>query len=147
MRSYYFTRQNASNNPGTQFNFSPGAKYNSNGVNQASWNNGIALHADYNFPSDALARRCTYLYANAPSGPCVVTANHLKGAVCVTQTPPNTNADDTFPGFRMSTFDEAYVKYSGLRLQRTPAISSSCLRLRTRRRALEAAAFRGADLG
>ncbi len=27
-RSYYFTRQNASNNPGTQFNFSPGAKYN-----------------------------------------------------------------------------------------------------------------------
>ena len=37
-RSYYFTRQNASNNPGTQFNFTPGAKYNNNGVNQATWN-------------------------------------------------------------------------------------------------------------
>ena len=51
VRSYYFTRQNASNNPGTQFNFTPGAKYNSNGVNQATWNTGIAPHAEYDFPN------------------------------------------------------------------------------------------------
>ena len=46
-------------------------------------------------------------------GPCVVAANHAKGAVCVSQTPPNTNADDTLPGYTLSTFDEAYLKYEG----------------------------------
>jgi len=147
-RSYYFTRQNASNNPGTQFNFSPGAKYNSNGVNQATWNNGIALHADYNFPSTPWHVGGTYFYANAPSGPCVVPANHLKGAECVTQTPPNTNADDTVPGFMMSTFDEAYVKYSGYgfngtagnQLFTSPFANPADARLKPQ-------AFQGADLG
>ncbi len=109
-RSYYFTRQNASNNPGTQFNFSPGAKYNSNGVNQASWNSGIALHGEYDF-SNGWDIGATYLYANPINGPCVVPANHLKGAVCVTQTPPNTNPDDTLPGFTLSSFYQAYAGY------------------------------------
>jgi len=112
-RSYYFTRQNASNNPGTQFNFSPGAKYNSSGVNQASWNSGISLHADYAFPNSAWIIGGTYLYANPMDGPCVVPANHFKGAECVTQIPPNTNADDTLPGFTLSTFYEAYLRYKG----------------------------------
>ena len=78
-RSYYFTRQNASNNPGTQFNFSPGAKYNSAGVNQATWNSAIALHGEYDFPSGWYVGG-TYLYANPINGPCVVPANHIKGA-------------------------------------------------------------------
>ncbi|HEY1866894.1 MAG TPA: copper amine oxidase N-terminal domain-containing protein, partial [Candidatus Cybelea sp.] len=110
-RSYYFTRQNATNNPGTQFNFSPGAKYNSNGVNQASWNSAIAVHGDYNFPDSGWHVGGTYLYANPIDGPCVVPANHAKGAVCVSQTPPNTNPDDTLPGFTLSTFYEAYLAY------------------------------------
>ncbi len=109
-RSYYFTRQNASNNPGTRFNFSPGAKYNSNGVNQASWNSAIAVHAQYDFPN-GFDVGGTYLYANPIDGPCVVPANHAKGAVCVIQTPPNTNPDDTLPGFTLSTFYQAYVGY------------------------------------
>ncbi|MGA8574139.1 MAG: copper amine oxidase N-terminal domain-containing protein [Candidatus Cybelea sp.] len=109
-RSYYFTRQNASNNPGTQFNFSPGAKYNSNGVNQATWNSAIALHAQYAFPNGWYVGG-TYLYANPMDGPCVVPANHIKGAVCVSQTPPNTNSDDTLPGFTLSTFYQAYGGY------------------------------------
>jgi hypothetical protein len=109
-RSYYFTRQNASNDPGTQFNFSPGAKYNSNGVNQASWNSAIALHGEYDFPN-GWDIGGTYLYANPIDGPCVVPANHYKGAVCVSQTPPNTNADDTLPGFTLSTFYQAYAGY------------------------------------
>ncbi|MGA8574138.1 MAG: copper amine oxidase N-terminal domain-containing protein [Candidatus Cybelea sp.] len=109
-RSYYFTRQNASNNPGTQFNFTPGAKYNSNGVNQASWNNAIAVHGQYNFPNGWYVGG-TYLYANPMDGPCVVPANHAKGAVCVSQTPPNTNPDDTLPGFTLSTFYQAYAGY------------------------------------
>jgi len=46
-------------------------------------------------------------------GPCVVAANHIKGAECVTQIPPNTNSDDTLPGFTLSTFYEAYLKYKG----------------------------------
>ena len=63
VRSYYFTRQNASNNPGTQFNFTPGAKYNSNGVNQASWNTGIAPHAEYDFPNSGWIIGGTYFYS------------------------------------------------------------------------------------
>ena len=63
-RSYYFTRQNASNNPGTQFNFSPGAKYVSNGVNQASWANAIALHGDYHWPDSGWHLGGTYIYSN-----------------------------------------------------------------------------------
>jgi hypothetical protein len=110
-RSYYFTRQNASNNPGAQFNFTPGAKYSSAGVNQASWNSAIAVHGDYNFPGSGWHVGGTYLYANPLDGPCVVPANHLKGAVCVTQVPPNTNPDDTLPGFTLSTFYEAYLAY------------------------------------
>ncbi len=109
-RSYYFTRQNASNNPGAQFNFTPGAKYSSAGVNQASWNSAIAPHAEYDFPSGWIVGG-SYLYANPMDGPCVVPANHAKGAVCVTQAPPNTNPDDTLPGFTMSTFYQAYLGY------------------------------------
>ncbi len=44
-------------------------------------------------------------------GPCVVPANHLKGEVCVTQIPPSTNPVDNLPGYTMSTFYEAYLKY------------------------------------
>ncbi len=147
-RSYYFTRQNASNNPGTQFNFSPGAKYNSNGVNQASWNSAIAPHADYAFAGGGWSIGGTYLYANPINGPCVATANHAKGAVCVVQTPPNTNPDDTLPGFTMSTFDEAYLKYRaygwngtlGNMLFNSPWANPSDSRLKP-------AAFEGGDLG
>ena len=71
IRSFYFTRQNASNNPGTQFNFSPGAKYNSNGVNQESWNNGIAPHAEWDFPNSGWIVGGTYFYSIAPTGPCI----------------------------------------------------------------------------
>ena len=35
----------------------------------------------------------------------------LKGAVCVSQIPPNTNPDDTLPGFTLSTFYQAYAGY------------------------------------
>jgi hypothetical protein len=147
-RSYYFTRQNASNNPGTQFNFSPGAKYVSNGVNQASWNNALALHADYDFPDSGWIVGGTYLYANAPSGPCVVPTNNLKGAVCQSQTPPNTNTDLTLPSFALSTFDEAYLKYDkygwngtlGNQLFNSPWANPADSRLKP-------ASFEGADLG
>ncbi|HZY95574.1 MAG TPA: copper amine oxidase N-terminal domain-containing protein [Candidatus Cybelea sp.] len=110
VRSFYFTRQNASNNPGAQFNFSE-SKYSSAGVNQATWNSAIALGGDYNFPNSGWDIGGTYLYANPINGPCVVPANHIKGAVCVTQVPPNTNPDDTLPGITLSTFYEAYLKY------------------------------------
>ncbi len=151
-RSYYFTRQNASNNPGTQFDFTPGAKYNSNGVNQASWNSGIALHGDYNFTGSGWHIGGTYFYANPADGPCVVAANHAKGSSfpspsCVTQVPPNTNPDDTLPGFTMSTFYEAYLAYQdygfngkvGNMLFNTPWANPSDSRLKP-------AAFQGADL-
>ena len=148
LRSYYFTRQNATNNPGTQFNFSPGAKYVSNGVNQATWNSGIALHGDYNFPNSGWDVGGTYFYANPMDGPCVVPANHAKGAVCVSQTPPNTNSDDTLPGFTLSTFYEAYLRYKaygwngelGNLLFNTPWANPADSRLKP-------AAFQGADLG
>lgn len=116
-RSYYFTRQNASNNPGTQFNFSPGAKYNSNAVNQASLNSAIDLHVDYNFPGGGWYVGGSYFYANPIAGPCTTAVSHTHGAPCVTQSPPNTNPDDTLPGFALSTFPEAYLAYKGYGLK------------------------------
>ena len=110
-RSYYFTRQNASNNPGVQFNFSPGAKYNSNGVNQASLNNAIWLHADYQLPFAGWYVGGSYFYAQPFSGPCSVAPAHVKNAPCVHQSPPNTNPDDTLPGFMLSNFPETYVGF------------------------------------
>jgi hypothetical protein len=111
-RSYYYTRQNASNNPGTQFDFQPGAKYNSNAVNQATLDNAIDLGAKYALPG-GFKIGATYFYANPLDGPCSVADNHAKGAVCVTQVPPNTNPDDGMPGFALSTLLEAYVGYTG----------------------------------
>jgi hypothetical protein len=115
-RSYYFTRQNASNNPGAQFNFTPGAKYDSNAVNQASLNDGIDLHVDYHFANSGFYVGGTYLYANPLDGPCSVAANQAKSSKypspsCTAQVPPNTNPDDTLPGFTLSTAYEAYVAY------------------------------------
>jgi hypothetical protein len=111
VRSFYFTRQNASNNPGAQFNFTPGAKYSTAGVNQATWNTAVALGGDYNIPGGSWDVGGTFLYANPMNGPCVLSVNHLKGATCVTQVPPATNPDDTLPGFTLGTFYEAYLKY------------------------------------
>ncbi|HVA33857.1 MAG TPA: hypothetical protein VNG31_06890, partial [Candidatus Baltobacteraceae bacterium] len=111
-RSYYFTRQNATNNPGTQFNFSPGAKYNANGVNQASWNNAVDLHLDYHFPDLAgWYVGGSYFYAQPFNGPCSVAPANAKGKPCVSQAPPNTNPDNTLPGFSLDTFPETYVGY------------------------------------
>lgn len=147
VRSFYFTRQNASNNPGAQFDYEPGAKYSSNGVNEAAWNTGISIDADYGFPGAQWNIGASYFYANPMDGPCVVAANHAKGAECVTQTPPRTNSDDTLPGLTMSTFYEAYVEYKaynfdgalGNQLFRSPWANPSDSRLKP-------AAFSGGDL-
>jgi hypothetical protein len=111
-RSYYFTRQNASNNPGSQYNFSS-SKYSSTGVNQASWNSSIGLHADYQLTNllPGLFIGGSYIYANPLDGPCSVATNHAKGDPCVSQAPPNTNPDDSLPGFALSTFYEGYVAF------------------------------------
>jgi hypothetical protein len=114
-RSYYFTRQNASNNPGTQFDFASGAKYNSNGVNQATWTNGAAVSADYHWADSGWHIGGMYFYSTT-FGPCAVPANNAKGAECVSQVPPNTNQDDTLPAFHLSTFDQAYLGWSADRL-------------------------------
>jgi hypothetical protein len=145
-RDFYFTRQNASNNYCCQFNFSPGAKYNSNGVNQASLNQGIQVHGDYSFIGTGLDVGAGYFYANPANGPCVVPANHLKGGICVTQVPPATNADDTLPGFTVAALDEAYLSYLkngwyakvGDQLINTPWANPDLSRLK-------ADAFQGAD--
>jgi hypothetical protein len=124
-RSYYLTRQNASNNIGTQFDSTPGAKYNANAVNQASWNSAIDIHGDYRFPgSNGWSIGGTYLYANPMNGPCVVASNHAKNASypspsCVTQVPPSNNPDDTLPGFTMSTLYEAYIAYKAYGVEGT----------------------------
>jgi hypothetical protein len=111
IRAYDFTRQNASNYPGVQFNSSPGAKYNSNAVNQASFDASVDLHADYHFAGGGWYVGGGYFYGNPFDGECVQASLHAKGGKCVTQVPPNTNPDDTLPGFTMSTFDEAYLGF------------------------------------
>jgi hypothetical protein len=107
LRSYYFTRQNATGYPGTN---------DGKQVNQASWNSAIDLHADYHFAGGGWYVGGTYLGAEPFDGPCSVAANHVKTGPrsvfdCVTQKPPNTNPDDTLPGYALSTFPEAYVGY------------------------------------
>jgi len=109
VRAYYFTRQNASNYPGVQFDAS--GKYNSNAVNQASFMDGVDLHADYHFAGSGFYVGGGYFYGNPFDGECVQAQLHAKGGPCVTQIPPNTNPDDTLPGFTLSTFDEAYLGY------------------------------------
>ncbi len=110
-RSYYFTRQNATNNPGTQFNFSPGAKYNSNGVNQASWNSAIAPHVEWDFPGGG------WIVGGTTSMPTRLTVRASlrpimpRGRSACRRFRPTPNADDTLPGFTMSTFYEAYVGF------------------------------------
>ncbi len=120
-RSYYFTRQNASNNPGARFNAAPGAPYTANGVNQASLNNAAGLHADYRFSGGRWYVGGSYLYANPLDGPCAVAANHAQNAAypspgCIAQIPPGTNPDDSLPGFALSTLYEAYLAYQGTAL-------------------------------
>src|SRR5579862_418200 len=110
-RTYYFTRQNASNNPGVQFNFSPGGKYNANAVNQQSLNNAIDLHADYRFAGGGWYVGGSYFFADPFDDSCQIARTHAKGKPCVTQTPPNTNPDDTPPGYILNTFLEGYVGY------------------------------------
>jgi hypothetical protein len=108
IRAYDFTRQNATNYPGVQWN---PAKYNSNAVNQASFDAAVDLHADYHFAGGGWYVGGGYFYGNPFDGQCVNAALHAKGGVCITQVPPNTNPDDTLPGFTMSTFDEAYLGF------------------------------------
>jgi hypothetical protein len=131
LRSYYFTRQNAS-----------GAHP---AVNQASLNNAADIHADYDLGGGWYVGG-SYLYAQPFSGPCSVAAAHARGQPCVSQHPPNTNPDDTLPGFMLSTFPEAYVGYGasgfsaklGDQLFDSPWASPSDSRMKP-------AAFQGAD--
>lgn len=147
-RSYYFTRQNASNNPGAQFNFSPGAKYNSNGVNQASLNSSIDLHADYHFAGGGWYVGGSYFYANPIAGPCTPASTQAKGKPCVSQTPPNTNPDDTLPAFALSTFPEAYLGYTaaGFRAKVGDQLFSSPWAGPYDGTRLKPAAYQGADV-
>ncbi len=150
LRSYYFTRQNASNNAGARF--SPNPTYTSTGVNQASWNSAISLRADYAFSGGGWDLGARYLYANPMDGPCAVASAHAKNATypspsCVKQVPPNTNPDDTLPGFSLSTLYEAYLRYHahgfageiGNQLFNSPWANAADSRLKP-------AAFQGADL-
>ena len=76
----------------------------------------------------------SYLYANPLDGPCSVAyPEHIKGQPCVSQVPPNTNPDDTLPGFSLDTFYEAYLGYRDKSGTRRPAIRSSLRRGRGRR--------------
>ena len=69
--------------------------------------------ADYHFAGGGWYVGGSYFYANPISGPCTAASTHAKGKPCVSQTPPNTNPDDTLPGFAMSTFPEAYLAFKG----------------------------------
>ena len=111
VRSYYFTRQNATDNPGVQFDYST-KKCNGAGpcANQATLNSAVDLHADYDFGGGWYAGG-SYFYAQPFNGPCSPASQHAKDDPCVSQDPPNTNPDDTLPGFALSTFPEAYLGY------------------------------------
>lgn len=104
VRSYYFTRQNASSYVKTNSQF-----------NQASLNTGVSLHAAYQFaPNWSIGG--TYLYADPLNG-CGDPKAHINPASpCYksrkfTGVQGGTNPDDTLPGYRLSTLYEAYLQY------------------------------------
>ncbi len=103
VRSYYFTRQNAT-----------GYLQTFKAINQASFNTVISLHAQYAFQNSPITFGGTYLYANPLNG-CPTPVSHLS-LPCGKQTFTGqsivpTNPDDTLPGFVLSTLYEAYVQY------------------------------------
>lgn len=108
-RSYLFTRQNASNNPGARF--VSGARYSSAGVNQSTWAQALGLHADYALPGGRWHVGASYLYGDSFAGGCSDASAHGKGMSCVSRTPPATNPDDTVPDFALSTLYESYLGY------------------------------------
>ncbi len=95
-RGYYFTRTNYP------------AK---NGPNQASFEPGVSLHAQGNF-GNYWAIGGTYLYAN-PYNNCASPVSHLS-LPCGKHplaNPPQTNPDETLPGYELNTLYEAYLQY------------------------------------
>lgn len=139
VRSYYFTRQNATGYPQTF-----------KAINQASFNTAISLHAQYTFDNGPISIGGTYLYANPLNG-CTTPVSHLSlpcGKQTFTgQTNVPTNPDDTLPGFTLSTLYEAFVQYKnptlyvklGDQVFTTPWANPSDSRLRP-------VAFEGGDL-
>ena len=109
VRAYDFTRQNASNSAKTRY-APPPASYNYNGVNQQSFAAGVSVHAAYTLSGFTLGG--TYLYSDPFTG-CNLFTQQEKGAPCIEQVPPNTNPDDTLPGYQLSTLYEAYLQYQG----------------------------------
>lgn len=148
-RAYDFTRQNASNNLGFQY-APPPAKYNYNAVNQSSFEAALSLHAGFNFGGFNIGG--TYLFAD-PLGTCDLLTDNFKGLPCISRIPPNTNPDNTLPGYQLATFYEAYAGYcehptctgSGLyarvgnQVINTPWANASDSRVKP-------AAFQGADV-
>lgn len=139
VRTYYFTRQNA-----TSF-----AKTNSQ-FNQASLNPALNLHAQYSFGNWSIGG--TYLYAN-PFDNCGDPQSHVDPtSPCYrgrkfTSPAGGTNPDDTLPDFRLSTMYEAYLQYKdsnlyakvGNQVINTPWANASDSRLKP-------VAFQGGDL-
>lgn len=142
VRAYYFTRQNASDNPGERY--SP-SKYSYNAINQASFEAALSLHAAYNFLG-GFGLGASYLLAD-PLGTCDVLTDDLKGMPCISQKPPHTNPDNTLPGYQLSTLYEAYAQYvgsglfvrAGNQVINTPWANASDSRVKP-------VAFQGADL-
>lgn len=132
LRAYYFTRTNF---PAT-----------SKIPNQASFNPAVSLHGAYDF-GGGFSVGGTYLYAN-PFNNCSDPASHLHlpcGKHPVTN-PPQSNPDDTLPGYELNTLYEAYLQYKnpvfygrlGDQVINTPWANSSDSRLKP-------AAFQGVD--
>jgi hypothetical protein len=140
LRSFYFTRQNASGytKPFTAFN-------------QAAFNTAVSIHAAYAFaPNWSIGG--TYLYAD-PLNNCADPKSHVDTlSPCYrSRTFDNatggTNPDDTLPDFRLSTLYEAYVQYKdptlylklGDQVINTPWANASDSRLKP-------VAFQGGDV-
>ncbi len=139
LRGYYFTRQNASGYPQTFRQ-----------INQASFNQALDLHVQYNFVNSPISVGATYLYAS-PLNNCTSPQAHLTlpcGEHTFSGRPPvPTNPDDTLPGFELNTLYEAYVQYKdpstmarlGDQVLTTPWANPSDSRLKP-------VAFQGGDL-
>jgi hypothetical protein len=107
LRSYYFTRTN---------NFA--GQTPAGTLNQAAFNTGVNLHGTYDLGS-GFSVGAAYFYANPFNGSCSLPAeSRLPPCSHPARYNPSllpypTNPDNTLPDFRLSTLDEAYLRYAG----------------------------------
>ena len=130
-RSSYFSRQDASYNPGVQHVF-VADKCNSNvtltpSIKPAGTAGYVCIPV-IGFPAAVLGPTHRILSQISFRGACRNATAHPRGASCVAQIPRATNPDDTLPRYTLSTSCETNISYGVRNVWRNVGIETVCVR-------------------